>query len=389
MKTIMYDVIIIGAGVAGSSAAFHLANAGLKVSVLEKAKIPRYKTCGGGVIKRAAELLPFSIDSVIERSLVRADIFDQDNNLHFKAEKNYPAILMVMRADFDDLILSKAAEKGAVVMDSSEVIALDNFADSVQIKTKKETFRSKFIIAADGATGISAKSLGVKNETVNVAALEVEATVDQSIFDMYKDSARFDYGLIPFGYAWVFPKKKHLSIGAAFMKKTSQSLHKWLDKYFEILGIREKDILVKEKHGYLIPLVSNRSTCCSGRVLFAGDALGLADPITAEGISYAIESGQLAAASLIESSYEPSSVRQMYNEKLNALYKELNGAKFLSHFVFGPNWIRKFVFKHYGQRLSELMIDIISNEKTYSGLVRNPFSYIKLLRPEYFIKRRA
>ena len=388
MKTIMQDVIIIGAGVAGSSAAYHLANAGLKVLVLEKSKIPRYKTCGGGVIKRSAELLPFSIDSVIERSLVSADIFDHDNNLHFKVEKSYPAIFMVMRADFDNLILSKAAEKGAVVMDNSEVVVLDNFADSIQITTKKETFRSKFIIAADGATGISAKSLGVKNETVKVPALEVEATVDQSIFDMYKNSARFDYGLIPFGYAWVFPKKKHLSIGAAFMKKTSQSLHKWLDKYFEILGIREKDILVKEKHGYLIPLVSKKGTCCSGRVLFAGDALGLADPITAEGISYAIESGQLAAASLIEGGYEPASVKQIYNEKLKALYKELNGAKFLSHFVFGPNWIRKFVFKHYGLRLSELMIDIITNEKTYSGLVRNPFSYIKLLRPGYFIKRR-
>ncbi len=288
MKRIMHDVIIIGAGAAGSSAAFHLANAGFKVLVLEKAKIPRYKTCGGGIIKRAAELLPFSIDSVIERSLVRADIFDQDNNLHFKAEKSYHAIFMVMRADFDNLILSKAAEKGALVMDNSEVIALDNFYDSVQVKTQKETFKSRFVIAADGAAGISAKSIGIKNKTVNVAALEVEATVDRSIFDIYKDSARFDYGLIPFGYAWVFPKRKHLSIGAAFMKKTGQSLHKWLDKYFEILGIREEDILVKEKHGYLIPLASKKGTCCSGGILFAGDALGLADPITAEGVSYAI-----------------------------------------------------------------------------------------------------
>jgi geranylgeranyl reductase family protein len=384
----MYDVIIIGAGVAGSSSAFHLANTGLKVLVLEKTIIPRYKTCGGGVIKRAADLLPFSIDSVVERVLFRADIFVQDNNLHFKVEKSYPTIFMVMRADFDNFILSKAAEKGAVVKDNSEVIALENFKDSVQVKIQKETFKSKFIIAADGATGISAKSMGIKNKTANVAALEVEATVDRNIFDMYKYSARFDYGLIPFGYAWVFPKKEHLSIGAAFMKKTNQSLYKWLDKYFDILGIQEKDILKKKKHGYLIPLASNRSTCCSGRVLFAGDALGLADPITAEGISYAIESGQMAAASLIESRFKPDSVRQMYNEKLNWLYKELNGAKLLSHFVFGPNWIRKFVFKHYGQRLSELMTDIITDEITYTRLVCNPLSYFKLLRPEYFFKRK-
>ena len=385
----MCDVIVIGAGVAGSSAAFHLANFGLNVLVLEKEKLPRYKTCGGGVIKRAAELLPFSIDPVVEQKLSRVDIFDHDNNLHFMEERKDPLTFMVMRADFDNFILSKAVEKGAVVHDDSEVIGLENFGDYVDVKTRNDNFRARFVIAADGATGISAKCLGVKNKLVKVPALEIETIVNENISNLYNSAARFDYGLIPFGYAWVFPKKKHLSIGAAFMKKTNQSLHIWLDKYFDILGIQEKDILAKEKHGYLIPLALKRGSCCSGRVLFAGDALGLADPITAEGISYAIESGQLAAAALIESKPESASVRQMYNEKLNGLYKELNGAKFLSYFVFGPNWIRKFVFKHYGKRLSELMTDIITNEKTYRSLVYNPMSYIKLLRPGYFIKRRV
>ncbi len=385
----MCDVIVIGAGVAGSSAAFHLANAGLNVLVLEKEKLPRYKTCGGGVIKRAAELLPFSIDPVVEQKLSRVDIFDHDNNLHFMEERKDPFTFMVMRADFDNFILSKAVEKGAVVHDESEVIGLENFRDYVDVKTRNDNFRARFVIAADGATGISAKCLGVKNKLVKVPALEIETIVNENISNLYNSAARFDYGLIPFGYAWVFPKKEHLSIGAAFMKKTNQSLHIWLDKYFDILGIQEKDILAKEKHGYLIPLALKRGSCCSGRVLFAGDALGLADPITAEGISYAIESGQLAAAALIESKPESASVRQMYNEKLNGLYKELNGAKFLSYFVFGPNWIRKFVFKHYGKRLSELMTDIITNEKTYRSLVYNPMSYIKLLRPGYFIKRRV
>jgi geranylgeranyl reductase family protein len=385
----MYDVIVIGAGVAGSSAAFHLVNAGLNVLVLEKEKLPRYKTCGGGVIKRAAELLPFSIDPVVEQKLSRVDIFDHENNLHLIEERRDPVTFMVMRADFDNFILSKAVEKNAVVHDESEVIGLENFRDYVNVKTRNDNFRARFVIAADGATGISAKCLGVKNNLVKIPALEIETIVNENISNLYNAAARFDYGLIPFGYAWVFPKKEHLSIGAAFMKKTNQSLHIWLDKYFDILGIQEKDILAKEKHGYLIPLALKRGSCCSGRVLFAGDALGLADPITAEGISYAIESGQLAAAALIESKPESASVRQMYNEKLNGLYKELNSAKFLSYFVFGPNWIRKFVFKHYGKRLSELMTDIITNEKTYGSLVYNPMSYIKLLRPGYFIKRRV
>lgn len=380
----MYDVIVIGAGVAGSSAAYRLACAGLKVLVLEKEKLPRYKTCGGGVIKRAAELLPFSVDSVVERILFRADIYDHQNRLHFKVKKENHIIFMVMRADFDNFILEKAVEKGAVVHDSSEVTSFEDFRDSLQVKTWKEVFEAKFVIAADGATGISAKLGENRNRSAKVAAIEVETNVTENVLALYKETARFDYGLVPSGYAWVFPKKEHLSIGAAFMTKTNQSLHQWLEKYFEVLGIKQNDVVNKEKHGYLVPLISNRKEGCSGRVLLVGDALGLADPITAEGISYAIESGQMAAGSIIENGFEPVSVKRDYGKKLNSLYKELNSSKFLSRFVFGPDWIRKFVFKHYGRRLSELMTDIITGEKTYSGLVSNPLNYLKLLRPGYF-----
>jgi geranylgeranyl reductase family protein len=380
----MHDVIVIGAGPAGSSAAFSLAEAGLKVMVLEKARLPRYKTCGGGVIVRAANLLPFSINPVNERELVRADIFDHDNDLHFIEERSEDIIFMVMRSDFDNFILSKAVEQGAVVHDNSNVVGIENFNDCVVVKTNKETYKAKFVIAADGATGISGKISGRKSKSLKVAAIEIEITTNQNIFNKYKNSVRFDYGLVPHGYAWVFPKEKHLSIGAAFMKKTNQSLHKWLEKYFEILNIQKSDIINQDKHGYFIPLYSNEKKCHSGRILYAGDALGLADPITAEGISYAIESGQLAAKAIINSDFNLSSVKKNYKQNLKPVFKELNSAKFLSNFVFGPRQIRKFVFNHYGKRLSELMADIISGKKTYSELVHNPISYLKLLRPGYF-----
>lgn len=389
MSAQMYDVIVIGAGVAGSSAAYHLASAGLKVLVLEKEKLPRYKTCGGGVINRAAELLPFSIEPVVERVLSRADIFDHSNNLHYKVERSNPVIFMVMRADFDNFLLSKALEDGAVVHDESDVIDLESTSDCVEVKTKRENFKAKFVIAADGATGVSARCMSIKNNSYKAAALEVEVNTSQNIFDQYKNTARFDYGFVPHGYAWVFPKKKHLSIGVALMKKTNQSLHKWLEKYFGVLSIGEKDILKKEKHGYVIPLASKLSNYSMERVLFAGDALGLADPITAEGISFAIESGQLAAQAIIGSSFNPENARQEYKEKLTPVFKELNSANFLSFFVYGSERLRKFVFKYYGKRLSELMTDIIMNEKTYYELVRNPLNYFKLLRPGFFFKRRV
>jgi geranylgeranyl reductase family protein len=385
----MYDVIVIGAGVAGSSAAFRLADAGLKVLVLEKARLPRYKTCGGGIIKRAVNLLSFSIESVVERELASAYIFDHDNDLHFIEERDDTVIFMVMRADFDSFILSKAVEKGAVVRDESEVTGVENHTDYVEIKAGREKHVARFVIAADGATGISAKILGRKSKSLKVAALEIEVIMNQNIFNRYKNSARFDYGLVPNGYAWVFPKREHLSIGAAFMKKTNQSLHKWLDKYFEILNIGEADIINKEKHGYFIPLFSNEKKIFSDKILLVGDALGLADPVTAEGISYAIESGQHAVKAILESDFSTSTVQQNYKENLKPVLRELNCAKFLSHFVFGQNWVRKFVFNHYGKRLSGLLTDIITGKKTYSELVHNPLSYLKLLRPGYYIRRKV
>lgn len=367
----MYDVIVIGAGVAGTSAAYMIANAGLKVIVLEKEKLPRYKTCGGGVVNRAVELLPFPIDPISERKIFYADIIDHENKLHFKVKREKPLIYMVMRADFDYFILSKAVERGAIIHDELKVINLSNHKDFVEVKTKKNNYKSRFVIAADGATGVAAKSLGIINSSAKIPALEVEAIVKENIFEQYKDSARFDYGFIPFGYAWMFPKKIHLSIGVAVMKKNTKLIHNWLDKYFEVLCIGENDIIKKEKHGYLVPLASKMGSYCCGRVFFTGDSLGLADPMTAEGISYAIESGQIAASAIIESSLDLEIAKLKYKYGLTSMFKELNGARFLSHFVYDSKWIRKFVFKYFGKPLSEMMTDVILNKRKYSSFIIN------------------
>jgi geranylgeranyl reductase family protein len=367
----MYDVIVIGAGVAGTSAAYMLANGGLKVLVIEKEKFPRYKTCGGGVVNRAVELLPFSIDAVSEKKIFNADIIDHENNLHFKVKREKPIIYMVMRADFDNFILSKAVGKGAIIHDELKVINLSNHKDFIEVKTSKEKYQARFVIAADGAIGVATKSLGIKNSNEKLPAIEIETFVNENTFNMYKDSARFDYGIIPSGYAWVFPKKEHLSIGVAIMKKKTKSIHYWLNKYFETLCIRENDIIRKEKHGYLIPIASKMGSYCCGRVFFAGDSLGLADPMTAEGISYAIESGQMAASAIIEGSLDSKIAKRKYKDGLTQMFKELKGARFLSHFVYDSKWIRKFVFKYFGERLSEMMTDVIMNKRKYSRFIIN------------------
>ena len=380
-----YDVIVIGAGVAGASAAYELANRGKDVLVLEKEKIPRYKTCGGGVVHRAIEKLPFSTDEIVERSFYEIDVYDHKSDLHFKVSRDKPVISMMMRADLDNLIIAEATKKGARVNDGVKVINVIINNDDVEVITGTTSFKSNFVIAADGASGVCAKICGTYKKFFRVPAIECEVYLPDDEFEYNKNSTRFDFGFIPHGYAWVFPKKNHLSIGIASMKKPKVNINEYLKRYFEMLGLEEVTNI--EKHGHQIPVNPFRLKTVFKRILLTGDIIGLADPITTEGISYAIESGQLAAKAIIEGSNNITKVKRIYLKSLKPLFNELKHARILAWFVHGSPLVRKFVFKHYGKRLSELLADVIMNEKKYSGLMKNPFNYFKLLRPQYFFTK--
>ena len=381
-----YDVIVIGAGVAGSSAAYELANAGLKALVLEKEKLPRYKTCGGGVILRAANLLQFDITPVVQKKVSLAEVFDHENRTKFIIKRDEPLINFVMRADLDNFILSQAREKRTTVYDQSEVKEIITSANGVEIKADNKIFLAKYAIASDGATGISMRLFKLNHNIIRVPAIESEVVVDDKTFNQFKETARFDFGFVPHGYGWVFPKKKHLSVGVAFMRKVNQSIQKWFEKYLELLGMNQGKVLSSQRHGYVIPLIKGKANCCAGRILIAGDNLGFVDPLTAEGISWAIKTGQLAASSIINYYNNHLKVVKKYKEDIENVYKEIKAAKFLSNVVYGPLALRKFIFKHYGNRLSELLTEVITEKKKYSEIVKNPINYLKLFRPAYFFK---
>lgn len=384
MSSNSLDVIIIGAGVAGASAAYKLANAGLKVIIIEKEKLPRYKTCGGGVVLRSANLLPFKINSVIQRELRTADVYDQENKIKFHIQREMPAIFMTMRSDFDLFLLNKAVESGAILLENSEVKEIKNNEDEVEVTTQKESFHAKFVVACDGATGFTMTRFKLNQNLIRVPAVEAELFVDDRTFDQLKNSARFDFGFVPHGYGWVFPKLEHLSVGVAFMEKVNQSIQDWYKKYLSLLGIKSENILKNEKHGYVIPLIKRKIKNSCGRILFAGDCLGFVDPLTAEGISYAIKTGQLAARAIVSNYKDQKKVTQKYKSDLEHVYREVKAARLLSKVVYGPLALRKFIFRHWGEKLSELLTDVITDEKEYSNLIRNPVNYLKLFRPVYW-----
>ncbi len=379
----IYDAAIIGGGPAGASAAYFLSEAGMKVILFEKQSLPRYKTCGGGIIQNVSSILPFGFNEVIENYCFKAEIYDHKARLNFSANRDAPIIMMVMREDFDNYLLSMAKAFGAKIMDETAVSDIDFLSDYVNVLTSANQIKTKFVLAADGAAGTVSQRIGVKNNVTKLPALEGEIHVNELDYEKYRKSARFDFDIIPFGYGWVFPKNHHLSVGVVRMKKGSENLHLMLEKYLEVLEINE--IVKMEKHGFYIPINNGLKKFSTGRILLTGDAAALADPVTGEGISSAILSGKLAAEAIIEGNSEKSKVSKIYNEKIKtAIIKEHFYAGIISELVYTFPNIRKFLFKKYGKNLVEIMTDIITGKKMYSKIVTSPKNYMKLIK--YFFR---
>ncbi|CAL2081984.1 geranylgeranyl reductase family protein [Tenacibaculum sp. 190524A05c] len=359
-----FDVAVIGSGPSGASTAFHLAKKGISTVLIEKEKLPRYKTCGGGFVYRGRKNLPFDISSVIEREFHTVDVF-LGNTLHFQTVREEPTITMIMRDSFDNLIVEEAKKQGVTLLEENKLtdISFDN--DVAILTTDKNTISAKFVVAADGALSPTAKMAGWTEETRKlIPALEYEIEVPEEDFNRLKDQVRFDIDAIPYGYAWNFPKKNHLSVGVASTKKARINLKKYYQEYLETIGI--KTILKESQHGFQIPIAPRTDGFVKRNVFLIGDAAGFADPITAEGISNAIYSGVLVADAISESELNLEKASALYEVKLHEkLIPEIKTGLWLAKWFYEQKTIRNVMLKKYGQRFSDAMADVFHGDRSY------------------------
>ncbi len=373
-----FDVAVIGAGPAGCSAALALARAGHAVLLLEKAALPRYKTCGGGVLARAFKLLPANCESVVERSFHSVALNFLGTGMDFVATRPQPMVYMTMRADLDCLLAREAQTAGIQLVESCCVKRVSLLNDGVEIISERENYRAKFVIAADGVHSATAKAAGWPELPALAPALEHEIYPAADDFARFSQRPRFDFGAIDAGYAWVFPKRDHLSVGILSTQRVCPDLQSKLAEYLHQLGLGRVE--KTERHGYLIPLAPRRGPLARGRVLLAGDAAGLVDPVTAEGITHAILSGQLAATALTAGRLEPVRVGPIYQSLLEQhILGELRAARFLARILYRHPGIRNGVFRLHGQKLCNFVTQVIMGESGYREALQRPGSYLKLL----------
>ena len=287
-----YDVIIVGGGPAGGTAAYFLGRAGRRVLVLEKELLPRYKACGGGISVHILEQFPISFETVIE-SKVKAISYALGNEI-VTIPLSDQSVRMVMRDEFDAYLLKHAE---AEIRQGVAVRAVEERADGVIVETAEgERIEGSYVIAADGASSVVARSVGLRRKKVMAGAIEVEAVVPADVFARFADKPIFIFGEVATGYLWIFPKSNHLSIGIGALHPKPGALQATLERVMTRYGIPIKG---QPQKGHPIPIYNRREPISTHRTLLVGDAAGLVDPFSGEGIRFAIKSGRLAAEAIL------------------------------------------------------------------------------------------
>lgn len=361
-----YDLAVIGSGPSGANAAFEAAQRGLHTILIEKEQLPRYKTCGGGFVYRGRRALSFDVSRAVEREFYDVDIRFDAKKLALNTIRKNPIISMVMRDEFDYLIVQKAQELGVELLQGEKVTALQFEKKYTTITTTHHQLQAAFIIAADGALSPTAKLAGWEESRLMCPALEYEIKVPDADFERLSASARFDIDVVPFGYGWSFPKKNHLSVGVGNFTKSNKkiNLKENYRDYLKILGI--ETVLEEQAHGFIIPISPRKDGFVKHNVFLIGDAAGFADPLTAEGISNALYSGKLAAEAIAESQLNVTAAHALYTEKLQEkLLPELELGVKLAALFYENRKLRNLLLRKFGQRAAEYMTDIFMGDRTY------------------------
>ncbi|MEV4755219.1 geranylgeranyl reductase family protein [Micromonospora sp. NPDC049559] len=288
-----WDVAVVGGGPAGLSAAYAAARAGARTLVLEKAEHPRYKTCGGGLIGTSLAAVAGRIDVPADDHVDRVT-FTNDGRREFTRAHPTPLLAMVRREAFDDRLRQAAADAGAEVRQRTAVRAIEQDASGVRLRLADgSSVRAGSVVGADGSSGVSARYVGVRYRQVDLG-LEVELPIPAELRERWHGRLLIDWGPIPGSYAWVFPKGDRLTVGVIAARGQGEPTRGYLRRFVERLGLT--GVTPVHDSGHLTRCREDDAPLRRDRVLVAGDAAGLLEPWSREGISYALRSGALAGA---------------------------------------------------------------------------------------------
>ncbi|MEU9117317.1 geranylgeranyl reductase family protein [Streptomyces sp. NPDC048483] len=293
----VWDVVVVGAGPAGASAAHAAACTGRRVLLLEKAELPRYKTCGGGIIGPSRDSLPPGFELPL-RDRVHAVTFSMNGKMTRTRRSKHMLFGLINRPEFDAGLVESAKDAGARVRTGVTVARVEQHGAEVPdrrtvavVLSDGEVVLARAVVGADGSAGRIGAHVGVKMDQVDLG-LEAEIPVPGTVAEDWAGRVLIDWGPMPGSYGWVFPKGDTLTVGVISARGEGAATKRYLEDFIGRLGLAGFEPSISS--GHLTRCRADDSPLSRGRVLVCGDAAGLLEPWTREGISFALRSGRLA-----------------------------------------------------------------------------------------------
>ena len=337
----IHDAIVVGAGPAGATAARRLATAGIRTLLIDRATFPRYKACGGAITARVLARFPY-LRLALERistHWISKLVLQGPSGESAELRSNGPAVLTIRRVEFDALLVSLARQAGVELLEGTEIHDAREAADGVRLCTRDgRTFEARVVIAADGVHGVVAKRLGLSSAwpREHLAVDLMEETPNATLRATDREALWVSYGFpaaraggprgLTDGYAYVFPKQAHVNVGIGYLSNryrtryrgNAYELHQGLIERLTRERVIEGTSSRRHFTPFVIPVGGPIRRTGTARTLVAGDAGGFVNGFSAEGIYYAMVSGDLAAASVAETLARRTPADVCYRERWNA-----------------------------------------------------------------------
>jgi geranylgeranyl reductase family protein len=334
MVTERYDAVVVGGGPAGSAAAYTLAAAGKKVCLIDKSEFPRDKLCGGGLTFRSKR----AFERVFKRQW-NAALFNSSQDVSFFSMGRFLAsykirarLYFTSRMSFDHYLLNLARDAGATLKLGDAVGEIDLERQTIALRSGRE-IGFGFLIGADGVSSLVAKALFGNSFDPATVAFALEAEVPRDRLPQQGDRVEIDFSAARWGYGWVFPKPESLTIGIGGLHRLNPELRRSLDEYFQRKGLDTKEFKVK---GQYLPGGGYRVIPGRGNVLLCGDAAGAVDPLSGEGIPFALQTGGDAGRAVAAALSQPlgRGALELYCADYKDVVAALRRGKFWRWFVY-------------------------------------------------------
>jgi geranylgeranyl reductase family protein len=382
VKSYDCDILVVGAGPAGASAAKVLSENGLDVLVVDRKTFPRSKLCAGLVtwktLKVLREIFQIDRETLISRGIIhyhsRQYAIWNPHGQMLHGELEFPFHLVDRRV-YDQFWLDMAQQAGAKLHLGDGVAEIAPGSGEVTTRKGKQ-LKARIILGADGALSrvrtCLMKNGMIRSNWSRCLAFAIEGIVSRRDFQGFYDWPTIYFGFIPWGYAWSFPGPEYQIVGiCGLQKKVGSKFGDYFKTFVKSLSIPENMIL--KIKGHPLPYGNYLMEPGYRNILLLGDACGLADPLLGEGIYYAHKSGQLAASVVINAYSDCDTVSEQYKRLLKkTLIRELGYIKIYRNIIFSLLRIRNY---------RPLAFFIKKAQKAVEGTIQGQRSFKSLVLP--------